>query len=238
MTDRRITSQLTTTIIVPAYNEQEGLGVILEKIFRAVDGVCEVLVVDDGSDDSTSEVASLFPCRLIRHEENRGKGEALKTGIKHAVGKNVIFIDADDTYPAEIIPQMYEALEFCDVVYGARTIGRNNIPRFNRLGNRLFQNLIRYIYGFEASDYCTGLYGVQKRHLETMDISSPGFSIEPEIAIKASRMKLRMQDIPIEYRSRVGQPKLRGWPDGLEHLKTILRLLFWHSNHKQNDGQR
>lgn len=238
MKDRKITSPPTTTIIIPAYNEEEGIGVILEKIFRSVDGVCEVLVIDDGSDDSTSEIASLFPCRLIRHEENRGKGEALKTGIRHAIGENVIFIDADDTYPAEVIPQMYEALELCDVVYGARTIGRNNIPRFNRMGNVIFQNLIHHIYGFQPSDYCTGLYGIKKRHLETMDVSSTGFSIEPEIAIKASRMKLRMQDIPIEYRSRVGQAKLKWWPDGFEHLKTIVRLLFWHSNHNHTDEQR
>ena len=221
-------SGVTTSIIVPAYNEEKGIPVTLEGIFNAVDGACEVLVVDDGSVDTTSEVASLFPCHIIRHEENRGKGEALKTGIKHASGEYVIFIDADGTYPADVIPQICEALVSCDIVYGSRTIGRHNIPRFNLIGNIVFQNMIRHIYGFKASDYATGLYGIRKHYLEMMDINSRGFAIEPEIAIKASRMKLRVQEIPIAYQSRIGKAKLNGLNAGFEHLRTILRLAFWN----------
>jgi len=223
----KIQSVKTTSIIVPAYNEEEGLPVLLENLYRAVDGVCEVLVIDDGSEDATSEVASRFPCRVIRHEENLGKGEALKTGIRHSTCKYVIFIDADDTYPADAIPKMYEALETCDVVYGSRVIGRNNIPRRNRLGNAIFQRLMRLIYGFKAADYSTGLYGIRKHYLEMMELSSAGFSIEPEIAIKASRMGLRVRDIPIEYRPRVGKAKLRWLDAGYAHLKTILSFVFW-----------
>jgi glycosyltransferase involved in cell wall biosynthesis len=218
---------IDTTIIVPAYNEEKGLPVILERLRIAVDGRCEVLVVDDGSDDETSKAASGFSCRVIRHKENRGKGEALKTGIRHAKGTYVIFIDADDTYPAEAIPEMMDELQSCDVVYAPRAFGRQNIPRFNRLGNAIFQNLIRYIYGFKGSDYCTGLYGIRKRCLETMDISSSGFSVEPEIVIKACRMKLRVQEVPVEYRARIGQAKLSWLRDGFEHMRTILRLVFW-----------
>jgi glycosyltransferase involved in cell wall biosynthesis len=218
---------ITTSIVVPAYNEEKGLPVVLNKIFHAVDGVCEVLVVDDGSSDGTSQVACGFRCGVIRHEENRGKGEALKTGIGHCRGEYVIFMDADDTYPAEAIPRMMEALESCDAVYASRNEGRQNIPRFNRVGNAIFQRMIRYVYGFEASDYSTGLYGLRRRCLETMDISSRGFAIEPEIAIKASRMRLRVKEIPIEYRPRLGEAKLRGPKAGMEHLKTILGLLLW-----------
>jgi hypothetical protein len=128
---------------------------------------------------------------------------------------------------------MYEALEFCDVVYGSRVMGRDNIPRLNRFGNAVFQRLMRLIYGFEASDYSTGLYGIRKHHLEMMDITSSGFSIEPEIAIKASRMKLRVRDIPIEYRPRVGQAKLRWLDAGLGHFKTIVSFVFWRSSHRK-----
>jgi glycosyltransferase involved in cell wall biosynthesis len=218
---------ITTSVIIPAYNEERGLPVVLDKLFRAVDGVCEVLVIDDGSNDATSDVASGFRCGVIKHEKNRGKGEALKTGIKYSKGGNVVFIDADDTYPADAIPQMVEALESCDVVYCSRSIGRDNIPRFNRLGNKVFQSLIRYVYGFRASDYATGLYGIKKRYLKMMDIDSCGFAIEPEIAIKASRMKLRVKEIPIEYRPRLGKAKLSGPKAGIEHLKIIVSLLLW-----------
>ena len=92
--------QVATTVIVPAYNEEDGLRIVLDKIFQTVDDSYEVIVVDDGSDDRTSVVASKFPCTIISHKSNKGKGEALRSGIMRAHGENVIWIDADDTYLA------------------------------------------------------------------------------------------------------------------------------------------
>jgi glycosyltransferase involved in cell wall biosynthesis len=217
----------TTTIVIPAYNEEEGLPVVLESLFRSVDGQCEVLVIDDGSDDATSRVASQFRCGVIRHGRNRGKGEAMKTGIRHALGESVIFIDADGTYPTDAIPRMTEALKSCDAVYCSRASGRDNIPRFNRLGNAVFQGIVRRVYHFEPRDYATGLYGMKKRHLQKMRISSRGFAIDPEIAIKACRMRLKMHEIRIQYHPRIGQAKLSGLNAGLDHLRTMMKLLFW-----------
>ena len=222
-----ITFGIMATIVIPAYNEEEGLGVVLESLFRSVDGQCEVLVVDDGSSDATSAVASRFRCGVIRHGRNRGKGEAMKTGVRHARGESVIFIDADGTYPTDAIPRMTEALESCDVVYCSRASGRDNIPRLNQLGNALFQGIMRRVYGFEAGDYATGLYGIKKRHLQNMRISSRGFAIEPEIAIKACRMKLKVHDIPIHYQPRIGKAKLSGPSAGFDHLRTMMKLLLW-----------
>ena len=222
-----IQSGIIATIVIPAYNEEEGLPVVLESLFRSVDGQCEVLVVDDGSSDATSRVASRFPCGVIRHGRNRGKGEAMKTGVRHARGDSVIFIDADGTYPTDAIPRMTEALESCDVVYCSRASGRDNIPRLNRLGNAFFQGVMRHVYHFEACDYATGLYGIKKCHLDKMKISSRGFAIEPEIAIKACRMKLKIRDILIQYQPRIGQAKLSGFNAGFDHLRTMMKLLLW-----------
>ncbi len=226
--------RIFSSIVVPAFDEEIGLPVVLEKIFRSVNGHSEVIVVDDGSQDATAEVASRFPCRVIRHERNRGKGEAMKTGIRHAQGECVIFIDADDTYPAQVLSQMEEALESYDVVYASRVSGRHNICLLNRIGNAILQNLVRRIYGFKPRDYSTGLYGMKKRYLEMMDISSYGFAIEPEIAIKGSRMKLRMKEIHIEYRPRLGKTKLNSLRAGFDHLTAIFGLLFWRSSMKTN----
>jgi len=222
---------ITTSIIIPAYDEEKGLPALLDSVFRFTNGICEVLVVDDGSHDKTSEVACGYGCSVIRHEANRGKGEALKTGIRHAKGDNVIFIDADNTYPAKAISQMAEILESNDVVYGARSIGRYRIPLFNRMGNMIFQNMIKHIYGFQGSDYSTGLYGIKKTYLDNMNIRSSGFAIEPEIAIKASRMRLRVREFPIEYQPRLGKAKLVGPKAGFEHFTTIISLLFWRPSH-------
>jgi len=238
----RLTDQPTTTIIIPAYNEEEGLPVVLNKIFNIIDKTYEVIVVDDGSDDKTYEVASQFPCRAIKHRINKGKGEALKTGIKHARGKNIIWIDADDTYPPELIPKMAKALkDNYDMVVGSRYFGRNNIPLFNRLGNWLFRNMIKTIYGFKAFDPCTGLYGVKKYYLEKMHLSSRRFAIEPEISIKGSRMKLRTLDIPTTYHPRIGGSKLSAVKVGFEDLKTIISHVFWFpakEDNSQSEGSK
>jgi hypothetical protein len=218
---------VVATIILPAYNEEAGIGFVLENLFRAVDGKCEVLVVDDGSKDATSTIASAFRCGVIRHRENRGKGEAMMTGLRHASGEYVIFIDADGTYPEAVIPQMIDDLHSSDVVYCSRKRGRVNIPPLNRVGHKIFHNTIKRVYGFQGSDYCTGLYGIRKKHLDRMDIVSRRFAIEPEIAIKASRMRLKMRDIPIRYQPRKGKTKLCSYGAGWEHLKTIISLLSW-----------
>ena len=215
------------TVVIPAYNEEKGLPVVLERLSRSVDGQAEVLVVDDGSSDATSQVASRFRCGVIRHGRNRGKGEAMLTGIRHARGGSVIFIDADGTYPPEAIPQMLQALESYEAVYCSRTKGRENIPRMNQLGNALFQSFMKYVYGFRGSDYATGLYGIRKCHLESMNVRSRGFAIEPEIAIKASRMKLKVCEIPIQYEERIGETKLNGLKAGWLHLKVMVSLASW-----------
>ena len=219
--------QISTTVIVPAYNEEDGLPITLDKLQKVLDDSFEVIVVDDGSTDRTPEVARRFSCRFVRHEVNQGKGEALRTGIRHARGHKVIWIDADDTYPVENIPRMAEALNEYDVVVGSRAYGNENIPRFNRLGNWIFRTMIKGLYGFQAHDPCTGLYGARKVYLELMELSSKRFAIEPEISIKSSRMKLKTLDIPLRYRPRIGDSKLNAIQVGYEDLKTILGLVFW-----------
>jgi len=223
------------TIIVPAWREEKGLAVILPKIFKTIDDSYEVLVVDDGSDDGSSEVASKFPCRVIRHEVNKGKGEALKTGIREAKGENIIWIDADDTYPVELIPQMVEGLMTYDVIVCSRKYGRENVPPLNRIGNFVFRHMIKILYGFKPYDPCSGLYGAKKHYLEMMNLSSRRFAIEPEISIKGSRMKLKMLDIPVEYRVRVGETKLSSVKVGFEDLWTIIKFIPWRPKKERNE---
>ncbi|MFQ5472607.1 MAG: glycosyltransferase family 2 protein, partial [Dehalococcoidia bacterium] len=178
-----------------------------------------------GSSDGTAEVAAQFPCRIISHEVNRGKGAAVRSGIEASRGEDVIIIDADGTYPVEEIPRIVRGLMEVDVVVASRLRGKDNIPGFNRLGNRLFHGLIRYLYGSQTSDPLTGLYGVKKEHLERMRLGSDDFGIESEIAIKAARMRLTTADFPIEYAERIGEPKLNGLKDGYRILKTIFKML-------------
>lgn len=223
--------QVTTTILIPAYNEREGLPAVLQKISRIIDETYEVIVVDDGSDDGTSEAALGFPVRLIKHQVNKGKGDAIKTGVKNAKGENIICIDADDTYPAEIIPQIAEALDNYDMVVSSRKYGRENIPAFNRLGNFIFCTLIRKIYGFKPRDPLTGLWGIKKSYAEKI-LPTARYAPDAEMEIKAARMKLQMLDIPIVYAPRIGLTKLHPLKGGYEHLKLVLTLLFWKPDYR------
>lgn len=215
-----------TTVVIPAYNEEQGLGVVLAKVCQmASSRRIEVVVVDDGSTDETFAVASRFPCRVVRHTVNRGKGAAMRTGVAIAAGDRIIFIDADDTYPAEAVLEMAEALEHHDMVVATRTDTKGNTPWINRVGNDLFGLMIRRMYGLDRKDPLTGLYGIRRNHFERMRIRSRGFGIETEVAIKGASMGLDTLEIPTSYRPRLGSKKLRALPDGLVVLRTIWRLL-------------
>lgn len=227
--------RITTTIIVPAFNEEKGLPVVLSKIFNVGDSDYEVIVVDDGSTDRTGELASRFPCRVLRHKVNKGKGEALKTGISHAKGENIIWIDADDTYPVDVFPQMVGGLKSYDMVVCSRRYGRENIPLFNRFGNWIIRNMIKKIYGFKPFDPLTGLWGVKKCYLEKI-LPTVRYAPDAEIGIKAARIKLRMLDIPITYKPRIGRSKLNVLKGGYEHFKLIFTLLFWQPDKEGKNG--
>jgi len=220
---------IRTSIIISAYNEEEGLPVVLDRLLEFVDKTYEVIVVNDGSLDRTSMVALQYPFKLIEHKENRGKGSALRTGIGESLGENIVWADADDTYPVWIIPQMVRSLDEdeYDMVVCSRVHGRENVPRFNRLGNWIFKVLIQEIYGFKPRDVCSGLCGVKKKHLLRMGLVSRRFAIEPEICMKGARMGLDMLEIPIDYRARVGGSKLNAIKVGFDDLLMILKLTFW-----------
>ncbi len=169
-------------------------------------------------------VAREFPCRVITHETNRGKGAAIRTGLQVARGRSVIIIDADDTYPAEVVAQIAELLNTYDMVVTSR-IHRGHIPWLNRIGNMFFRVLIRTFYGFSGRDPLTGLYGIRRVCLEQMDLSAEGFDVEAEIAVKAARMGLSICDLPIAYGPRLGVAKLRPLHDGRAIFRTVVRLM-------------
>ncbi|MCH7745497.1 MAG: glycosyltransferase family 2 protein, partial [Chloroflexi bacterium] len=166
---------ISSTVIIPAYNEEEGIAVVLEKLSKVLDYRYEVIVVDDGSTDATAEVARRFQCKVVSHPTNLGKAAAVRTGIAEALGENIILIDADDTYPCEAIPLITEALDENAIVMGTRTIGRKNIPLLNRIGNGLLCALIRRLYGYQGNDPFTGLYGVKRSVVLRMNLNSSGF---------------------------------------------------------------
>src|SRR5436190_23723685 len=112
------------TIIIPAYNEERGIRPVVEQVRDAMESFeyeFEIVIVDDGSQDRTGEEARATGARVIQHRQNRGYGEALKTGIRHAQYERIAIIDADGSYPASEIPRLAALLDDAEMVVGART---------------------------------------------------------------------------------------------------------------------
>jgi dolichol-phosphate mannosyltransferase len=143
------------SVIVPAYNEESNIPTLVERVAKALSGIdYELIIVDDGSIDNTTEVAKKFedkhPIRVIRHERNKGKIEALKTGLQAARGEFIAFLDADMEYPPEALPTMLQkALQGHDLVVATRVDTRplrrqivSSGARF--LAKLLFAKLRRY----------------------------------------------------------------------------------------------
>jgi glycosyltransferase involved in cell wall biosynthesis len=215
-------ARVTASLVIPAYDEERGLEAVLESLAAAaIDGL-EVIVVDDGSTDDTAKVAERYGARLVSHPANRGKGTAVQSGLAVVGAAKVVVMDADGTYPIAAIPRLLELLETNDHVRGIRRIGRKNIPALNRLGNALIRLSVRFAFRVRSADPLTGLYALRTVELRRMNLSSPGYGLETEIAIKSSRMRLRTVDHPIAYGARQGRSKLSPLRDGIVIARLIL----------------
>ena len=223
---RASTNGVRTTVVLPAYNEGAALPHVLDELGEYLDGSYEVLVVDDGSTDDTTEVAERYPVRLVRHGSNRGKGVAIRTGIAEAQGENVVIMDADATYPVPAIKEMVKLLDDHDLVRGVRESEAGSMPVVNRVGNWLFNKLLTLSHGLEGSDHLTGLYAMRRSEAVKLATEARGFDIETEIGIKAKARGLREAEIPISYLPRVGEKKLSPWKDGLRILGRVIVLLL------------
>ena len=217
-----------TTVILPAFNEEAAIPVVLEDLAR-LGPAFEVIVVDDGSEDDTAAVAAAKGATVIRHETNLGKGSAMTTGAEAASGKYLVFMDADATYPAPAIPQLVSMLGEFDIVRGERPIDSPHIPAVNRLGNRVFNRLLSSFHELEGHDIMSGLYGMSKDAFRALRLESSGFDIEVEIGIKAKQRGLSVGTFDIAYHPRLGEKKLRPVRDGLNILGRVAGMAILYS---------
>jgi len=191
-----------TLIILPAYNEELTIGsvVALAKKFG------DVLVVDDGSRDKTSKIAQEVGAIVLRHEVNKGKGCALKTGFKYALSKEydiVVWLDSDGQHNPDEIPLLLEPIVKgeADLVIGSRYLNesKKEIPIYRRLGLWVLNTMTKMAAKVEV-DSQSGFRAMNKKALESLDLSSDGYSIETDIIVKASEMGIRLMEVPITVR--------------------------------------
>lgn len=220
--------------VVPAYNEEKALRDVVEEYLGFCD---EVVVVDDCSSDGTfgigKELSSEYDSVVfVSHDVNRGKPFALRTGVESSSGDVLVFTDADMTYPARYVPDMVERLgEGADLVLGNRIAGGSgNIPRFNRVGNRVFSFMVSFIGGSEVGDAQTGLRALRREDFEDLDVDATSLEFETKMTVRASKLGYRIEEVPIEYRERVGEAKLNPLRDGWRMFSSVPKILLKESS--------
>lgn len=230
--DRNRPQTRAMSVIIPAYNEEKGIGPVLEQlpaILRASGlEAWEIIVVDDGSRDKTAVVAAGCPgVTLVRHRQNRGYGAALKTGIRHARYEWICITDADGTYPNERIPDLWaqQAQGQADMVVGARTGEKVAIPLLRRPAKWAIGRLACYVAGEPIPDINSGLRlfrrGVAVRFLSLLP---DGFSFTTTITLAMLANGYLVDYVPIDYRARVGRSKIRPIHDTLNFARLVLRI--------------
>jgi glycosyltransferase involved in cell wall biosynthesis len=221
------------SVVIPAYNEENGIAQIIERVLpigpnlkRAGVDDLELIVVDDGSRDRTAEVASRYSqVRLIRHTVNQGYGAALKTGFGKARGNLLGFLDADGTYPPENFPDLCQVAldEEADLVIGSRMSGtESEMPVVRRVGNFVFANLVSLLGNDRVSDSASGMRVIRREALSRLYPLPDGLNFTPVMSTRALHEEIRWREVPIPYKERVGRSKLNVVRDGMRFFNTIV----------------
>ena len=220
------------SVVIPAYNEENGIAEIAERVLSVKESLkesgvedLELLVVDDGSRDNTAAVAGgIDGVRLIRHEKNRGYGAALKTGFSKANGELIGFLDADGTYPPEYFPQLCQkALNGSELVIGTRLSGTDSkMPLTRRVGNFFFATLLTILGRQKVSDSASGMRVFKRSILERIYPLPDGLNLTPVMSTRAVHEGIKMAEVPIPYDERVGNSKLSVVRDGTLFLQSMV----------------
>lgn len=223
----------TLSIVIPAYNEEDGIEAVMQRVLEirpalAAVGVddMELIVVDDGSRDRTAElVAGTAGATLLQHKRNGGYGAALKTGFAAARGEWIGFLDADGTYPPEHFPALCQAAlaQDADIVIGSRMAGAaSRMPLVRRVGNFIFANLVSLVSAQHITDSASGMRVFKKAILERIYPLPDGLNLTPVMSIRALHEGLKMVEVPIPYSERAGRSKLSVVRDGMRFAQSIV----------------
>lgn len=235
------------TILIPCYNEEKGIGKVIDAIPHAflshLGYVTDVIVIDNNSTDKTAQVAKSKNVQVIS-ETKKGKGNALITGFNALSDDTsfVVMLDGDNTYKAKEIPRLLEPLRsnFCDVVIGSRLGGKvktNSLKLANRIANWGYTFLVRQFYGANTTDLLSGFVAWKKKVVDQLHphLESEGFTIEMEMVTKMSKLGFEMYSVPITYDSREGYSKVDVFTDGIKVLHMLVKNLTWKPRNKPTE---
>jgi len=220
-------TDLSVTILIPAYNEEHAISETVELIFkqRVHFKDLEIVVINDGSRDRTGEIARKLQVTLIEHERNRGYGAALKSGLQAAKHDYILITDADGTYPLEDIAKLAADAPSHDMVVGARTGDVVHIPLIRRPAKWLITRLAEYLSGRTIPDLNSGMRIFRKDvALKFLTLYPDGFSFTTTITLAMLTNHYRVKFIPINYHKRVGKSSIHPVRDFTNFTILIIRI--------------
>lgn len=222
------------SVIIPCLDEEKSIGRCIEEVENTIKNnslSAEIIVIDNDSTDNTANVVLEYQKRYqninLISEKRRGYGSAYLAGFKVARGEYFFLADADFTYDFGAIPDFIRKLkEGFDLVVGNRFSGKmeeGSMPHSHKyIGNPVLSFLTRLFFGIKLRDIHCGARAISKKVLEKITIYTIGMEFATEMIMKAKRGGLKMTEVPIAYRVRVGESKLKTWNDGWRHLRFML----------------
>ena len=221
------------SIVMPCYNEVETLESIVKAVKNCPYQNKEIILVDDCSTDGTREklrdnIENLVD-KVFYHDQNQGKGAALRTGIKAATGEVLIVQDADLEYDPNEIPKVIQPIldGKADVVYGSRFVGaaaHRVLYYWHMVGNKFLTTLSNMFTNINLTDMETCYKAFRREIIQSVEIEEDRFGFEAEITAKVAKMKCRIYEVGISYSGRTyAEGKKIGWKDGLWAIRCILK---------------
>lgn len=222
------------SLIIPIYNEVELLSKVLERV-RAINiPDKELILVDDHSTDGTREIlkeeAKKPDTKALYHDVNRGKGAAIRTGLKHATGDIVIIQDADMEYEPNDIPSVIQPIidGKTQVAYGSRFKGNVKGMRLaNFVANQLLAWLVSILYFQKITDEATAYKAFKREVIQSINLKCERFEFCPEVTAKVLKKGHKIIEVPVTFNARTFEEgKKIGWRDFIVAVRTLLRCRF------------
>jgi glycosyltransferase involved in cell wall biosynthesis len=221
------------SIIIPVYNEKANIAAVIDAV-KGVNLPKEIVVVDDGSTDGTSEILEHYrddeTIRVHSSILNFGKGTAIRVGLKYVTGDIVVIQDADLEYDPQQIPRLIEPIveDRADVVYGSRFKGSIKGMKFaNWLANRILILAANILYRAEITDEATCYKAFRAEIIKSLPLKCIRFEFCPEVTAKLRKRGIKIYEVPIDY---VGRSVIEGkkitWKDGLQALWALVKYRF------------
>lgn len=212
------------SVIVPAFNEEPGLRMVLDELARACPGA-EIIVVDDGSTDGTARVAREFAVTVVTHPINRGYGAALKSGIAAAKHERLVFFDGDGQHDPAYIQPMLDRLADADLVIGERSHYTRRSP-VHLAGRAVLSRLVNLLTRMPLRDINCGLRAARRSAIARyLGLLPDGFSFSTTSTVVFAKFRRGLAFMPIEVRRRIGMSSVRLARDGYSTLLLVIRLI-------------